>query len=237
MEQRRAEPEHLGLGGLDVLHPDVQVLLLGLLRVRPPRRDPRLRALERQLPPALVAADHHPGAVAVVLVDPHAEHLAVERAERPRVGAVEHGLLQSADQWSPPRSGLAAGGRGGPSPATPSATPPVEPGRLTISVRPATPARPRESTEVGTCSAPCRRTASAMPGASRSSTARVASGVTSVGDSPVPPVVRTTSAPDATASRNASVRASRSSGSTREPSTAKPSTLSPSTRNWPLRSS
>ena len=43
-------------------------------------------------------------------------------------------------------------------------TPPVEPGRLTISVRPATPHTPRDSTEVGTCGSPDRRIASARPG-------------------------------------------------------------------------
>lgn len=45
-------------------------------------------------------------------------------------------------------------------------TPPVDPGRLTISVPRATPARPRESAEVGTFSRPYARMASAMPGTS-----------------------------------------------------------------------
>src|SRR5579883_2073745 len=64
------------------------------------------------------------------------------------------------------------------------------PGRLTIRVRPRTPATPRESMPKGVCFRLSARMASAMPGASRSITARVASGVTSRGARPVPPVVR-----------------------------------------------
>ena len=55
---------------------------------------------------------------------------------------------------------LAAGRRRGrarrPSTASPSRTPPVDPGRFTTRVRPATPARPRESTAVGTSARPRR---------------------------------------------------------------------------------
>ncbi|GEM_PF-5484091 len=76
----------------------------------------------------------------------------------------------------------------------PSRTPPAEPGRLTISVRAATPATPRDSTAAGTpAAAPADRSASAIPGISRSSTRLVISGVRSPGVSPVPPVVTTTS--------------------------------------------
>ena len=85
----------------------------------------------------------------------------------------------------------------GPSTFIPSRTPPGEPGRVTISARPIVPATPRDKTDVGTTSRDTRRSASAMPGTSRSSSGRTASGVTSVGVSPVPPVVSTTSAPDA----------------------------------------
>ena len=78
--------------------------------------------------------------------------------------------------------------------ATPSRTPPVEPGRFTIRVRPATPATPRDRIADGTpAAAPAERRASAIPGISRSSTRRVISGVRSPGVSPVPPVVTTTS--------------------------------------------
>jgi hypothetical protein len=76
----------------------------------------------------------------------------------------------------------------------PSRTPPFEPGRLTTSVRPATPATPRDRIAAGTpAAAPAARSASAMPGISRSTTRRVISGVRSSGVSPVPPVVTTTS--------------------------------------------
>src|SRR6266487_3389343 len=64
------------------------------------------------------------------------------------------------------------------------------PGRLIISVRPRVPATPRESIPKGVCCRLTARIASAIPGASRSITAFVASGVTSRGARPVPPVVR-----------------------------------------------
>ena len=48
----------------------------------------------------------------------------------------------------------------------PSRDPPGDPGRLTISVRPATPHTPRDSTAVGTLGSPERRMASARPGIS-----------------------------------------------------------------------
>ncbi len=76
----------------------------------------------------------------------------------------------------------------------PSFTPPVEPGRFTISVVLASPAAPRDRTADGTPAAtPAARIASGMPGISRSSTRRVISGVRSPGVRPVPPVVTTTS--------------------------------------------
>lgn len=52
------------------------------------------------------------------------------------------------------------------------------------------PATPRESSQCRVCWLEAARIASGIPGASRSTTARVASGVTSVGAKPVPPVVR-----------------------------------------------
>ena len=53
------------------------------------------------------------------------------------------------------------------------------------------PATARESAAIGVCASPVARISSARPGASRSITARVASGVTSRGPKPVPPVVTT----------------------------------------------
>ena len=55
---------------------------------------------------------------------------------------------------------------------------------------------PRERIPIGVCRALSARSASAKPGASRSSTARVASGVMSSGVSPVPPVVKIRSQPE-----------------------------------------
>ena len=78
--------------------------------------------------------------------------------------------------------------------ASPSRTPLVDPGRLMMSVRARTPASPRESAARGKVVSESNRMRSAIPGASRSSTARVASGVRSRGARPVPPVVSTRSA-------------------------------------------
>lgn len=73
------------------------------------------------------------------------------------------------------------------------------PGRFTTSVPPRMPAVSRERQACGVMAIDAARMASGMPGAMRSHTAAVASGVTSRGEKPVPPVVRTsaTSAPAA----------------------------------------
>jgi hypothetical protein len=70
------------------------------------------------------------------------------------------------------------------------------PGKLMISVEPRIPATPRESIQLTVWPLDARRIASAIPGTSRSITARVASGVTSRGATPVPPVVSTSAAVD-----------------------------------------
>ena len=57
------------------------------------------------------------------------------------------------------------------------------------------PATPREVIHIAVCSREAERIASPKPGASRSITSRVASGVTSSGAKPVPPVVRTSAQP------------------------------------------
>ena len=85
----------------------------------------------------------------------------------------------------------------------PSFTPPREPGRFTTKLRPAIPATPRLSRAVAFADSPRRRTASRIPGISRSISGAVCSGVTSVGLMPVPPEVMTTSTPSATASASA----------------------------------
>ena len=65
--------------------------------------------------------------------------------------------------WSPPWIWEIACPSTGPSTAIPSRTPPVEPGRFTIRVRPATPATPRERIAAGTpAAAPAARSASAI---------------------------------------------------------------------------
>src|SRR6201986_1381182 len=57
---------------------------------------------------------------------------------------------ESGRGWSPPWIWEIACPSTGPSTAIPSRTPPVEPGRFTIRVRPATPATPRERIADGT---------------------------------------------------------------------------------------
>ena len=68
-----------------------------------------------------------------------------------------------------------------------SSAPLGEPGRLTSRARPRVPAIPRERGAIGLE----RRIASAKPGAGRSTTSAVPSGVRSLGPNPVPPVVTT----------------------------------------------
>ena len=78
-------------------------------------------------------------------------------------------VLGAVRTWSPPRIWSTACTRIGRSTLIPSLTPPDDPGRLTISVRDATPASPRDRIADGTpAAAPAERRASAMPGISRS---------------------------------------------------------------------
>jgi hypothetical protein len=92
------ELEDHTLSRVHVVDTDVQVKLLRKARVGPPGRNPGHRPLERQLPGSRSAPDHDP--VLAILVDPHAQDLGVERRERPRIRAVKHGLLQTADHRS-----------------------------------------------------------------------------------------------------------------------------------------
>ena len=138
---------------------------------------------------------------------------------RPGFGSRERSLFRPSGRrgvgWSSPaspRSVVTACGRTGATASRPSTAPRGEPGRLTMSVRPRTPATWRESIAAGSAARPAARIASASPGTSRSTTSRVASGVTSRGERPVPPVVRTRSAPLSASSRSAAASASRSSG-------------------------
>ena len=90
------------------------------------------------------------------------------------------------------------------------------PGRLMISVRPRLPASCRERIAVGTDCKDTARICSPNPGYKRSHTALVASGVTSRGDGPVPPVVTTSAHPvSSTSSRSVASICGCSSGMTR----------------------
>jgi len=89
------------------------------------------------------------------------------------------------------------------------------PGKFTTSDRPAMPATARDKMAVGTFSNDFTRMISPNPGNSFSMTDRVASGVTSRSDGPVPPVVTISGKPSTTIKRNVSSIAVLSSGSTR----------------------
>ena len=141
----------------------------------------------------------------------------------------------SRGAWSPPPTWSRRCGSSSSSTRRPSATPPREPGRFTTTVRPATPARARLSAAVGVAARPAVRIASATPGSSWSSTARVASGVRSPGFTPVPPVVMSTDGDPATAPRMAS--ATSASATTTGASTSKPRSWSQSTMTGPVVSS
>jgi len=71
----------------------------------------------------------------------------------------------------------------------PSATAFGLPGRLTTRQDPITPASPREIAAIGVWRRPSARSNSDRPAAGRSIRVAVASGVTSLGPKPVPPVV------------------------------------------------
>ncbi len=87
------------------------------------------------------------------------------------------------------------------------------PGRLTINAAPRSPAICRDKIAVGTSAKLAVRIASPKPGKSLSQTSAVASGVTSRGDGPVPPVVNTKAQRMSSISRvNACAIVTRSSG-------------------------
>ena len=126
-----------------------------------------------------------------------------------------------------PRSRSTACRRIGRSTSKHSSTAFGDPGKLTIRVVPAIPAMPRESIAIGVFDAVSRRIASAIPGVSRRTTARVASGVLSRAAKPVPPVVRTRSMPSFSTSSTSLVRISSVSSVTIERSTTR-APISPS---------
>jgi len=112
------------------------------------------------------------------------------------------------------------------------------PGRLIMIVVARIPATARDKIARGVFFDPAKRMCSPKPGISRSTTARVASGVTSRGPTPVPPVVRITSASLASAVFLSSVTiAARSSGKRCEDATCQPSSLQRAMTAGPERSS
>jgi len=112
------------------------------------------------------------------------------------------------------------------------------PGRLMMMLAPRIPATARDMMARGVFFMPSARICSANPGIRRSATAIVASGVTSRGPRPVPPVVRIKSA--ARESATVLIKPSihwRSSAETCVETTSQPSALQRSTRPGPERSS
>ena len=116
------------------------------------------------------------------------------RRRRQRRGAASVAMRPCAALPVPDSSATRVRERRARSPRRPRAMLFGLPGKLTISVRPRMPATAAREHPVAACArGDAARIASAMPGASRSITARVASGVTSSGAKPVPPVVSTRS--------------------------------------------
>ena len=96
---------------------------------------------------------------------------------------------------------------------------------------------PRESIPCGVICTASTRMASANPGASRESTARVASGVTSSGVSPVPPVVKMRSQPLVDEWLRRSSISAKSSGTTSIATTSQPASSASAARVGPDSSS
>src|SRR4051794_37086871 len=89
----------------------------------------------------------------------------------------------------------------------------------------------------GVCLSPSARIVSAKPGASRWITERVASGVTSLGVRPVPPVVKMRSQPSPTKWCSRSSISAKSSGTTSMPTTSQPASSAAAASLGPERSS
>ena len=97
-EQRRAQSEYLLLRFVQVVDAEVEVKLLGIVRVRPARRLVVLRPLEGEYGPAgNVREGHPPIALRHYLA---AEQLPVELGERHRFWAVQGDRLQLANHES-----------------------------------------------------------------------------------------------------------------------------------------
>ena len=90
-----AQSEQFPLGLVGIAHADVQVHLLGVGRVRPPRRNPVDSALESQVAQARPGTYDHPAVD--IFVNPHPQHLAVELGKSAGIGAVDHCLLEASD--------------------------------------------------------------------------------------------------------------------------------------------
>src|SRR5690606_36224112 len=99
------------------------------------------------------------------------ENVAHARPSPATDGGASDWPSDAASEPSPPaspRTTMLACTRIGSSPANPSSTPPVLPGRFTTIVRPRTPDTPRDSAARGNRSTISTRSRSAIPGASRS---------------------------------------------------------------------
>ena len=118
-----------------------------------------------------------------------------------------------------------------------SRTPFTLPGKLIINVPPRIPETARESAAFGVILRLSMRIRSAIPGTFLSITARVASGVTSRGDSPVPPEVTTSTNPSSLARRRRDSISARSSGKTSIRGTSNPDSTRIRFASGPERSS
>src|SRR5579872_491377 len=162
-----------------------------------------------------------------------------------REGAAHEGLVaflraaslasvRAGAQWGrPPAKRSSACGTTSSTASRHSVAPPVEPGKLSTRALPFVPATARERRPSGLTSL----MASASPGASRSSTWRVPSGVWSRGPKPVPPVVTSSPTNPADIASRAAATDDEPSGITRFSTISKPLASSSSAMAPPLRSS
>src|SRR5688572_21680361 len=174
--------------------PELPALDVDLELARGRCGESRDEAQQRRLPGAVSTGDEREPAALDLQVDT-AQH-ALRAVATLEPACADHVCTCSVASSDNKCKAWSSAGR---STAYPSRQPPVEPGRFTTSVVPRSPAMPRESKPCGVFAIASARIASGIPGTRLSITEAVASGVTSRGATPVPPVVSTSDASAASA--------------------------------------
>src|ERR1700730_2291699 len=233
-----AQPGHRGEGADPEAHTSLK-LIERQLHLQPPEvLAVVVSGMRADLDPQLAAAPHRqdafPGRPGV---GPAADVGAVDDGQDLLVvtGPFAHVRVQVHRCSVSPLSSRMACPSTGRTASSDSLAPFTLPGRLTISVLPRTPGSGEERAASGVLAKPAERISSPRPGTSYSPTPRVASGVTSRGPRPVPPVVTTRSCSSEPSTRNAAMPLA-SSGTTPMRLTSKPAAASSSRPAGPLSS-